>query len=127
MYFVDLNEGWESVPGTEGVLVKPLSGDFEEAAGRGFRTRYVRFQPGGRTFAPFTHRYWEEAVLIEGEVTLTADGKTLKAPAYVIRPPGTPHGPLVTETGCLIIETQYFAERGVGLDAYLDRRSPKQS
>lgn len=121
-----MDEGWLAVPETEGVLIRPLSGDFDEAAGRGFRTRYVRFEAGGRTFQPFTHAYWEEAALIEGTVTLLADGVTLKAPAYVIRPPGTPHGPLVSETGCLMIETQYFAERGVGSDAFLDRRSPKR-
>lgn len=126
MHKVDIDEGCEAVAGTQGVLIKPLSGDFDEAAGRGFRTRYVRFEPGGRTFAPFTHTYWEEAALIEGSVTLVADGVTLEAPAYVIRPPGTPHGPLVSETGCLMIETQYFAERGIGKADYLDRRFPKR-
>ena len=121
---VDIDQGWHEVPGTQGVSIKPLSGTFDEDSRRGFRTRYVRFEPGGRTFSPFTHSYWEEAALIEGSVTLVADGETLEAPAYVIRPPGTPHGPLISETGCLMLETQYFAERDVGETEYLDKRSP---
>lgn len=122
---VDLDDGWNDVPDTSGITVKPLSGDLDEAAGTGFRSRYVRFLPGGETFEAFTHPYWEEAVLIEGEVTTKADGVTLRAPAYVIRPPGTPHGPLVSATGCLMIETQYFAERRVGLADFLDPRAPE--
>lgn len=121
---VDLDTGWTDVPETSGITVKPLSGDLDEVAGTGFRSRYVRFQPGGETFAAFTHPYWEEAVLIEGEVTTKEDGVTLKAPAYVIRPPGTPHGPLISTNGCLMIETQYFATRHVGLAGYLDRKAP---
>lgn len=124
MFAVDLGEGWAAVPGTSGIHIKPLSGDFDEAAGRGFRTRYVRFDAGGETFAPFTHTYWEEALLVEGTLTTKDDGKTLTAPAYVIRPPGTPHGPLRSDTGCLMIEMQYFADRAVGLAGYLDRKAP---
>lgn len=123
---VDLSDGWSDVPQTSGIAVKQLSGDFDEAAGTGFRTRYVRFQPGGETFAPFTHPYWEEALLVQGELTTKEDGVTLRAPAYVIRPPGTPHGPLISATGCLMIETQYFAGRTVGLADFLDRKAPGQ-
>lgn len=125
MFEVDLNTGWQAVPETSGIFVKPLSGAWDEAAGKGFRTRYVRIRPGGETFAPFTHPYWEEALLIEGELTQKETGVTLRAPAYVIRPPGTPHGPLISATGCLMIETQYFAERPLGLTDYLDRNAPE--
>lgn len=124
MFPVDLDTGWSPVSETSGVSVKPLSGDFDEPAGRGFRTRYVRFDAGGETFLPFTHPYWEEALLVEGSLTTKEDGTTLVSPAYVIRPPGTPHGPLQSGTGCLLIEVQYFAERAVGLAAYLDRKAP---
>lgn len=120
---IDLTKDWSPVPETSGIEVKPLSGELDEAAGTGFRTRYVRIAPGGETFAAFTHPYWEEAALIEGEVTQKETGVTLKAPAYVIRPPGTPHGPLISATGCLMIETQYFAERALGRADYLDPQS----
>lgn len=120
MYTVDLQSGWVDVPETSGIAIKPLSGALDEAAGTGFRTRYVRFVPGGETFAAFTHPYWEEALLLEGEITRKADHVTIKAPAYVIRPPGTPHGPLISYTGCLMIETQYYAQRQLGMKDYLD-------
>ncbi len=125
MFPVDLTTGWQPVPETAGIAVKPLSGALDEAAGQGFRTRYVRILPGGETFAAFTHPYWEEALLVEGVVTQKETGVTLKAPAYVIRPPGTPHGPIRSETGCLMIETQYFAERALGLADYLDPKAPE--
>ncbi|MCB1396671.1 MAG: cupin domain-containing protein [Rhodobacteraceae bacterium] len=124
MFAVNLSGDWEPVPQTEGLTLLQLSGDFDEPAQRGFRTRYVRFVPGGETFAPYTHSYWEEAYLLEGELTTKEDGVTLKAPAYVIRPPGTPHGPLVSHTGCLLLEVQYFADRQAGPTAYLDRKAP---
>jgi hypothetical protein len=123
MFSVDLGAGWSAVPQTSGVSIKPLSGDFDESAGKGFRTRYVKFAPGGETFAPFTHNCWEEALLIEGEIAQKATGKALRAPAYVIRPPGAPHGPLRSEGGCLMIEAQYFADRAVGLTAFRPQRS----
>lgn len=124
MFAVDLETGWEAVPGTSGLSARLLSGDFDEPAGRGFRTRHVRFEPGGETFAPYTHAYWEEAYLLSGELTVKDGGETLKAPAYVIRPPGTPHGPLVSERGCLLLEIQYFADRTVGMADHLDRQAP---
>ena len=123
MFPVDLTTGWSPVPDTAGVSIKPLSGDFDEAAGSGFRARYVRFDPGGETFAPFVHRYWEEAFLVEGSLTAKEDGRTVYPPAYVIRPPGTPHGPLVSRDGCLLVEMQYFAERAVGSAVFLDRKA----
>ncbi len=125
MFAVDLTSGWQPVPDTSGIEVKPLSGALDEAAGTGFRSRYVRILPGGETFTAFTHPYWEEAVLVEGEVTQKETGVTLKAPAYVIRPPGTPHGPILSATGCLMIEAQYYAERALGQADYLDPKAPE--
>lgn len=125
MFPIDLSKGWETIPGTSGLTTKLISGDFDEATGRGFRTRYVKFDQGGETFAPFTHAYWEEAFLLEGELTTKEDGRTLSAPAYVIRPPGTLHGPLVSQTGCLLLEIQYFAERTTGFAEFLDGKAPR--
>lgn len=124
MFEVDFDKGWETIPSTSGLATKLLSGDFDEAAGRGHRTRYVKFDRGGETFAPFTHTYWEEAYLVDGELTTKEDGKTLRSPAYVIRPPGTPHGPLISATGCLLLEIQYFADRAVGMAQFLDKKAP---
>lgn len=124
MFEIDLATAWEKVPETRGISTKLLSGDFDEPRRTGFRTRYVKIEKGGETFSPFTHTYWEEALLLEGTLTTKADGKTLHAPAYVIRPPGTPHGPIMSADGCLLLEIQYFADRKVGLADYLDRQAP---
>ena len=124
MFEVDMGNGWVGIPDTVGLTTKLLSGDFDESKLLGYRTRYVRFEKGGETFAPYTHAYWEEAYLLEGTLTTKEDGKVLHAPAYVIRPPGTPHGPLISENGCLLLEIQYFADRAVGTSDFLDRKAP---
>jgi len=120
MFAVNLSGEWSEIPGTKGLVTQGLSGDFDEAAGTGYRTRLVRFEPGGETFEPFTHLYWEEVYILSGELAAKADGVSVVAPGYVIRPPGTPHGPLISKNGCLLVEVQYFADRGVGLDKFLD-------
>ncbi|TMM50752.1 cupin domain-containing protein [Sulfitobacter sabulilitoris] len=104
---VDADTGWEQVPGgAPGVQQKMLSGALDEAAGRGVRTRLIRFLPG--TVAPdvFVHDYWEEVYLIDGD--LTAAGQDHGAPSYACRPPGTPHGPFASLGGCLFFEIQYY-------------------
>lgn len=114
MLHLDMEEGWQAVPGTHKIQLKALSGDFDETTGTGFRTRCIRIEPGGETFEPLVHTYWEEAFLMEGALTRKADGVTITAPAYVLRAPGTPHGPFISTTGCMMLETHYFAERQPG-------------
>ncbi len=120
MFHLDMEEGWQDVPGTSGIRQKPLSGDFDEAAGKGFRTRCIRIEPGGETFEAFVHAYWEEVFILEGTLTTKADNVTVAAPAYVLRPPGTSHGPFVSGTGCVMLETQYFADRTPGDTSYVE-------
>ena len=124
MHPIDTSAGWTAVAQATGLFAKLLSGDFDEARARGFRTRLVRFEPGGRTYAPYVHAYWEEIYLVEGDLSTAPDGVSPAAPAYVIRPPGTPHGPFVSKGGCLLLEIQYFAERRAGLATHLDPRAP---
>jgi hypothetical protein len=55
-YAVDLDSGWETLPGyPEGIQQKILAGGLDEDAGRGTRTRLLRFAPGVFTTAPFVH------------------------------------------------------------------------
>lgn len=122
---IDTREGWTPVAQAAGLFTKLLSGDFDEANARGFRTRLVRFEPGGRTFEPYVHAYWEEICLLEGDLSTAPDGSSPAAPAYVIRPPGTPHGPFVSQRGCLLLEVQYFADRRIGVATHLDLRAPR--
>lgn len=120
MFHLDMEEGWQDVPATRGIRQKPLSGDFDETTGTGFRTRCIRIEPGGETFEAFEHAYWEEAFIIEGTLTRKADEVTVAAPAYVLRPPGTSHGPFMSVTGCVMLETQYFADRTPGETSYAE-------
>ncbi|MEC7256830.1 MAG: cupin, partial [Pseudomonadota bacterium] len=60
-HMLDNDTGWEQVPGgAPGVQQKMLSGELDEDAKIGVRTRLIRFLPG--TVAPnvFLHDYWEE-------------------------------------------------------------------
>lgn len=125
MFKLDMHADWQPVPGTSGISSKPLSGDFDEENRKGFRTRCIRVEPGGETFEPFEHAYWEEVFILEGELTSKADGSTVSAPAYVIRPPATPHGPVLSKTGCVLLEFQYFSERSTGITDFLDAFAPK--
>jgi hypothetical protein len=125
MLAIDATADWVAIPQATGLTAKLLSGDFDEARARGFRTRLVRFGPGARTFEPFVHAYWEEVYLVEGDLSVVAEARPATAPAYVIRPPGTVHGPFVSVGGCLLLEIQYFADREVGMRAYVDPRKPE--
>jgi hypothetical protein len=111
---VDLDTGWEQVPGgAPGVMQKMLSGALDEADRIGVRTRLIRFAPG--TIAPmeFVHDYWEEVYLITGTLISGCDadgagGTAQSAPAYACRPPGTVHGPFAAPDGCTFFEIQYY-------------------
>src|SRR5262249_29645706 len=73
---IDLATGWELPPGYEpgsGAGQKILSGSLDENAGSGFRTRLLRFPPGFHTSAPFVHSYWEEVVLLAGDLWVGND------------------------------------------------------
>jgi hypothetical protein len=113
-YTPNLEEGWEVPPGyPEGIKQKILSGSLDEENNRGSRTRLLRFDPGVYTTAPFVHEYWEEVLLLEGELIVGNDengegGETFPPKTYACRPPGAPHGPFKSVNGCLLYETHYF-------------------
>ena len=115
-YAVDLNEGWETLPGyPEGIKQQILAGFLDEKNKRGFRTRHLRFEPGVYTTAPFVHDYWEEVYLLSGDLIVGNDatgkgGETFDAPTYACRPPGAYHGPFKSEKGCLLYEIHYYDE-----------------
>ena len=110
----DLEQGWETPPGyPPGIEQKVLAGSLDEGARRGSRTRLLRFQPGVWTTAPFVHEHWEEVYLLEGELIVGNDaqgrgGERFSPGAYACRPPGVPHGPFRSETGCTMLEIHYY-------------------
>ena len=113
-YAVDLESGWETLPGyPNGIQQKILAGALDEQARRGTRTRLLRFVPGVFTTQPFVHEYWEEVFLVSGDLTVGNDadgngGELFLPHTYACRPPGAAHGPFKSEGGCLLLEIHYF-------------------
>jgi hypothetical protein len=111
---VDMSSGWETPPGyPDGIEQKILAGELDEAAGRGSRTRLLRFQPGIFTTEPFVHDYWEEVYLLNGDLTVGNDkdgngGVAFDPDTYACRPPGAYHGPFKSEGGCMLLEIHYY-------------------
>lgn len=113
-YQVEMSGGWESPPGyPAGIQQKILTGGLDAGNKRGRLTRMLRFLPGARSTEPFVHDFWEEVFLLSGELIVGADadgkgGKVFRQYTHCCRPPGIPHGPFRSETGCLLVETHYY-------------------
>lgn len=75
----------------------------------GVATRILRFAPGTDTTpnGVQVHDFWEEVYILEGDLTDLRLGETFTAGMYACRPPGMPHGPWRSETGCLTFEVRY--------------------
>ncbi len=114
IYTPNLEEGWEVPAGyPEGIQQKILTGSLDEENKRGSRTRLLRFLPGAYSTVPFVHEYWEEVMLLEGDLIVGNDengegGETFPPKTYACRPPGAPHGPFKSVDGCLLYEIHYF-------------------
>ncbi|WP_457154546.1 cupin [Mesorhizobium sp. P5_C1] len=111
---LDLDEGWHTPEGyPSGIKQKIVAGSLDEAAGKGNRTRLLRFDPGVYTTAPFVHAYWEEVFLLAGDLIVGNDingegGEEFTGYTYAVRPPGIYHGPFKSKHGCLLLETHYY-------------------
>lgn len=110
---VDMIEGWRTPPGfPSGLEAKILSGNFDEANKRGSRTRLMRFQPGACSTESLVHEFWEEVYVVSGDLYgIGEEGRAAERfpqHAYTCRPPGIPHGPFKSETGCILLEIHYF-------------------
>ena len=79
---------------------------------RGAYTGLLRYEPGVDTSPIGTrvHDYWEEAYILEGDLTDLRLGETFRAGMYACRPPGMPHGPWRSEAGALMLEIRYTHE-----------------
>ncbi|MBI0329395.1 cupin domain-containing protein [Burkholderia plantarii] len=105
---------WEHPPHfDEGIDQVVLVDTLDEHAKRGMRTRIVRFAAGRGTLVPFVHDYHEEVYLITGDqsrydVATQARFETYQPGSYFVRPAGTPHGPLCSDAGCLLLEIHYY-------------------
>lgn len=115
-HVLDMDDGWHSLPGyPAGIQEKIIAGELDEKNKRGNRTRLLRFAPGTYTTDPFVHDYWEEVFLLSGDLIVGNDregngGKKFQNYTYAVRPPGVYHGPFKSASGCMLLETHYFAE-----------------
>lgn len=111
---IAMSEGWETPPGyPAGIQQKILAGSLDEKARSGNRSRLLRFAPGAYTTKPFVHDYWEEVLLISGDLTVGNDergegGESFAPLTFACRPPGVYHGPFKSVGGCLLFEIHYY-------------------
>jgi quercetin dioxygenase-like cupin family protein len=90
---------------TSGISERVLSRDPD-----GTLTRLARWAPGTLSGEEIIrHEYVEEVYLLEGELTDLTLEQTFRPGDYACRPPGMPHGPYRTETGCIMLEIRYSA------------------
>jgi len=93
---------WRPAPGFgPGVSEQILSGGEDE----GITTRFLRFDPGAGNDRVVTHDFWEEIYIVSG--TYECGGTVYGAGSVAVRPPGMPHGPFRSPTGCLNFEVRY--------------------
>ena len=97
---------WQAIDGLEGVAEElTLSIDNET----GEYTRLTRFLPGADTmaFGEKIHDYPEEVFIVSGRLYDVAFDTWLETGHYASRPPGEPHGPFKTDTGCVVLEISF--------------------
>ena len=116
VFFRHIDTGGNYEPrgdGAPGISIKTLGNTLDTQNKRGCRTRLLRLDPGTTTPEAHAHDYWEEIYMLEGEMTLTdgTDGeKTVGLNWYAARKPGVMHGPVRSETGCLMIDFCWYEE-----------------
>ncbi len=101
----DTHYQWRPVEGdTLGIKEKILSEDPET----GDCTRLLKFPPGIQTKETLVHDFWEEVLILEGELYDLVNNETYGRGFYACRPPGMKHGPYRTANGCMTFEVRYY-------------------
>ncbi len=85
-------EGWEAVPGFDGVETKVLSGTFDHENQSGAMTKVTRWAPGTVSPEPSIHDWCEECCLSLDHYPSARPitKKRLGAQAYAVRPADVP-------------------------------------
>lgn len=111
MQALDFGGGWVRLAGlADGIEQKILAGHLDGKRRIGHRARLVRFAPQTSTPDPLVLDYWEEVFLVSGDLT-GETGEAFSAGVYACRPPGTPHGPLRSSTGYVMLEVHSYDRR----------------
>jgi hypothetical protein len=97
---------WEPYLGMPGVMEKILTRDPDT----GDVSRLLRFEPGASTEAAgvLTHDFWEEIMIVEGDLYDLRLQQSFGKGYYACRPPGMEHGPWRSESGVLMFEVRYY-------------------
>ena len=115
---IDTVGGFEPRPGgVDGITQKIFGDDMDPAARRGSRTRLLRMDPGCETPEARAHDYFEELYILEGDLIIIDgpdDERRFEAPSCARRAPGAMHGPVRTETGCLMLEFARYDDADTG-------------
>jgi hypothetical protein len=107
---LDTSDGFTTRPDNPLIHEKTLGSTLDTSGRAGVRTRLLRLDAGCQTSESHAHPYWEELYVLEGDIiSIDADGERVhKAPGYASRSPGTMHGPVRTEGGCLLLEFNWY-------------------
>ncbi|MCL5265367.1 MAG: cupin domain-containing protein [Chloroflexi bacterium] len=103
--FFDANElEWDPIG--PGLSERILSRDEET----GDYTRLLNFAPGTNTSPNGVqrHDFWEEVLIVDGSIHDLTLNKTFTKGMYACRPPGMPHGPWMSQNGCITFEVRYY-------------------
>lgn len=98
--------------GAPGISIKVLSSNLDTEKKTGCRTRLLRLDPGTTTPEAHAHDYWEEIFMLEGEMIVHENDevKTVGPHSYAARKPGVMHGPVSSESGCLMIDFCWYED-----------------
>ena len=102
--------GWEADPrGIPGLFMKVLSRD--EATGD--FSSMQKLDPGCdmRAAGVQTHPFWEEVFIVSGSLVDVNLNQEFAAGHYACRPPGMPHGPFISQAGCITFQVCYHSDR----------------
>ncbi|MBP0462286.1 hypothetical protein J5Y09_00045 [Roseomonas sp. PWR1] len=104
-------EGWFHLPGApEGVAVRILANSLDPTTGRGARVQMLRLPPGGTLpeAPPSEGDYWQEYLLLRGEVSIDGHPAPLHAPAALTIAHGARRATLASPGGCLLVEVAHY-------------------
>lgn len=74
-------------------------------------TRMLKFEPGTDTSpnGAQVHDFWEEVYILDGSIHDVQLNQTFEKGSYACRPPGMPHGPWLSPSGCVTFEVRYYS------------------
>ena len=107
---LDTTGGFSTRPDNPMIHEKVLGDTLDIGKRTGVRTRLLRLDAGCRTPEAHAHPYWEELYILEGDIiSIDAEGERAHtSPGYASRKPGTMHGPVRTDGGCLLLEFNWY-------------------